>query len=295
MTGDGERAGLRAERVKTDDEMAIERRWRDRLLAGATADDFRQAYDQLHAEFLSRQAAEGGAGEIYRQVNPRASGEDRVRAVALRLIGAGACVLEIGSGDGATAAALAGQGNRVVSVDVSTLALDTARARWCRPGLDLRFAFGDARSLPMPAASFDYVISENMVEHLSLGDMAAHLDEARRVLAPGGAYLIYTPTRLWSGRVSAGFHLHVYTLRELCALLRRHGFRPVWIEPRLLRRTGRLVAVGGLGLRVAWLWEVLLGALHVHRWPPAIKARILPSVLVCARKLADPAPAGELP
>ena len=269
-------------RPKSEAEIAIEQRWRKTLLEGGSADAFQQAYDELHAEFLERQPTDEQG--IYADVNPR-SAEDRVRAVILKCIGSGKRVLEVGTGDGATSHALAAQGNRVLSMDVSRLALERARARWAtEASLDLCFEFGDARALDCDDGSFDYVVSENMVEHISLDDMRAHLDEVRRVLAPGGCYLLYTPSRLWSGRVSAGFHLHVYTLRELCALMREHRFEPRWLEPRLLRRTGRLWQISGPLLWGAWLWEALLSALRVHRWPVSLKSRLLPSLMICGRR-----------
>ena len=265
-------------RPKSVAEVAIEQRWRQTLLEGGSADDFQQAYDELHAEFLEHQSTDEDG--IYADVNPR-SAEDRVRAVILACVGSEKRVLEVGTGDGATSHALAVQGNSVLSMDVSRLALQRARARWAREsGLDLRFEFGDARALGSSDGELDFVVSENMVEHISPDDMHAHLDEVRRVLAPGGAYLLYTPSRLWSGRASAGFHLHVYTLRELCALMRQHGFAPFWLEPRLLHRTGRLWKISGLPLWGAWFWEALLGALRVHRWPVSVKSRILPSIMV---------------
>lgn len=272
----------RDHRDKTAAEFDIEARWREVLLRGASAEDFQQAYDELHSEFLRRQ---GSGGEIYDEVNPRSGAEDRIRAVVLRCIGAGARVLEIGTGDGCTAYLLAKQGNRVLSVDVSQLALERARARWGgAPGLSLAYEFGDARRLDLPAGSFDYIVSENLVEHISFDDMREHLREVYRLLAPGGAYLLYTPSRLWSGRASAGFHLHVYTLRELCDLMRAHGLEPRWVEPRLLHRIGRLWMIGGLGLRLGWAYEALLSALRVQAWPVALKARVIPSIMVCGRK-----------
>jgi ubiquinone/menaquinone biosynthesis C-methylase UbiE len=272
---------LREHRDKTATEVDIERRWRQVLLEGGSTESFQQAYDELHAEFLDRLA---DGEEIYDEINPRSDVDDRLRAVILRYVGSGARVLEVGTGDGMTAYLLARQGNKVRSVDVSRIALERARAHWGdEPGLDLCFAYGDARKLDLPDGSVDFVVSENMVEHISLADMRIHLAEVRRVLVPGGGYLLYTPSRLWSGRVSAGFHLHVYTLHELCTLMRECGLRPIWLEPRLLHRIGRLVEISGFGLRLAWLWESLLSLLRVHSWPPALKARILPSIMVCGR------------
>jgi 2-polyprenyl-3-methyl-5-hydroxy-6-metoxy-1,4-benzoquinol methylase len=269
------------QRAKSAAEFEIEARWRRVLTEGASSEDFQHAYDELHAEFLRRQSVKGA---IYAEVNPRSEAEDRVRAVMMRMIGTGARVLEVGTGDGQTAYLLAQQGNHVLSVDISTLALESARLQWgSHPGLDLRYELGDARALDLPAAAFDYVVSENIVEHLSLNDMRAHLAEVSRLLVPGGCYLLYTPSRLWSGRVSAGFHLHVYTLREMCQLLSASGFRTTWLEPRLLHRMGRLAQITGIGLRLAWLYEALLEALRVHTWPMAFKARALPGIMVCAQ------------
>lgn len=273
---------LRDHREKSLAERRIEERWRELLLEGASTEDFQRAYDELHAEFLREQ---GEQGEIYAEVNPRVEGEDRVRAVLLRCVGKGQRVLEVGTGDGVTAYLLARQGNRVLSVDVSRVALERARSRWgAEDGLELRFEYGDARSLAFPEASFDFVVSENLVEHLSLADMRRHLAEMHRLLVPGGGYLLYTPSRLWSGRVSAGFHLHVYTLRELCALMAEAGFRVTWFEPRLLHRLGRLIRVSGLALRAAWLYEAALVALRVQAWPVSLKARVIPGIMVLGVK-----------
>lgn len=269
-------------RYKSEAEFEIEGRWRGKLLEGASTEDFQRAYDELHAEFLQRQ---DGEAEIYAEVNPRSSVDDRIRAVVLASIPPGSRVLEMGTGDGETAYLLARQGNHVLSTDVSLLALEKARARWGgHKDLDLRYAFGDARALESPDASYDYVVSENLVEHISLADMRQHLAEVRRVLRPGGCYLLYTPSRLWSGRVSAGFHLHNYTLGELTRLLREYGFRVAWLEPRLLHRFGKLWHIRGVGLWLACTFEAVLGLLRVHTWPAGLKARILPSLMVCARK-----------
>ncbi len=294
MTTQQHEDSRREERRKKDAEVAIEQRWREKLLESASAQEFGQAYDELHREFL-RQQSDSAEGDIYGDVNPRSGAEDRVRAVLLRVAGSGKRILEVGTGDGLTAYLLARAGNVVTSIDVSEVALAHARARYGgrnagsaagdgAVALDLTYDMGDARELTYPEGCFDLVVSENVVEHLSLADMGRHLDEVYRVLKPGGSYLLYTPSRLWSGRVSAGFHLHVYTLRELCALLCEVGLTPAWIEPRLLHRTGRPLPVSGLGLRAVMAYEALLQAGRVQRWPYALKARVIPGVMVVARR-----------
>ena len=76
---------------------------------------------------------------------------------------------------------LIGDGHDVEIVDVVPLHVDRARRR------GLRAHVGDARSLPHEDASFDVVLLLGPLYHLpSARDRAACLDEARRVLRPGG-------------------------------------------------------------------------------------------------------------
>jgi len=264
-------------RNKSAEEVAIEQTWRDKLTQSATTEDFGRAYDELHSLFLEKQAP---GAEIYGSVNPRH--QDPRRQAILRKIDSGHRVLEVGCGDGETSRLLAQQGNSVMSIDVSSVALQAARDQVRDSSWDLHYEHGDARNLCFPDASFDFVVSEHFVEHVSVADMLTHLAQVHRVLKRGGGYLILTPSRLWNGRRSVGFHLNVYTLEELCATVRKCGFRPIWLETRFLRRFGSVLESGGLLLRLAFLWERILNATGVYKWPVAIRSRILPTVLVCA-------------
>jgi SAM-dependent methyltransferase len=51
----------------------------------------------------------------------------------------------------------------------------------------------DGAQFPFPDASFDVCVSNYVVEHVP--DPALHLEEIRRVLVPGGAYVFRTPNR----------------------------------------------------------------------------------------------------
>lgn len=266
-------------RDKSAEEVAIERAWREKLIESATTEDFGKAYDELHSLFLDEQ---GEGAEIYGRVNPRH--QDRARQAILRRIGSGRRVLEVGCGEGETSRVLAQQGNSVVSIDVSAVALQAARDRIRGKPWDLQYEHGDARDLRFPAAHFDFVVSEHFVEHISVADMLTHLQQVRRVLKPGGGYLMLTPSRLWNGRRSVGFHLNVYTLEELCATVQRCGFRPMWLETRFLPRFGFVLQDSGLILRFAFLWERMLNAVRIYRWPLAVRGRVIPTVMVCAVK-----------
>lgn len=266
-------------RTKTDREYEIERKWRERLLSSASTEEFQKAYDELHSWFLAEQ---GGTGDIYARVNPR--GMDRSRLMILREIGSGKRVLEVGSGDGITSHLVARQGNSVVSIDVSTVALERARAKFGQEALDLQYEYGDARNLQFPDACFDYAISEHLVEHLSVEDFHKHLEEVRRVLKPGGCYLFFTPSRLWHGRRSVGFHLQVYVLADIVPIVRRHGFAVTWLEPRFLGRCGLLIQLPSSLLAPIFAYERALEVARIYRWPEFLRARIIPSLMLRARK-----------
>jgi tellurite methyltransferase len=97
-------------------------------------------------------------------------------------------VLDLGCGVGRHALLLAEHGFSVAGFDGSAAGLaflaTEARAR----GLPLRLAQGSADRLPYPAASFDFVLSWNVIYHGSLGDTGGRLAEIWRVLKPGGLY-----------------------------------------------------------------------------------------------------------
>lgn len=69
----------------------------------------------------------------------------------------------------------------MIGLDLARSAIERARTRYARPGLE--FVVGSAEQLPFPDASFDAVIS---VESTHCYDMPRFLREARRVLGPGG-------------------------------------------------------------------------------------------------------------
>ncbi|HEX3004264.1 MAG TPA: class I SAM-dependent methyltransferase [Angustibacter sp.] len=83
---------------------------------------------------------------------------------------------------------------------------------------------GDATTLPVADASLDLVVAFDVLEHLDDDDAAVR--EVRRVLRPGGRYLVAVPCdpRLWSAHDEAVGHVRRYTRATLSALLVRGGF-----------------------------------------------------------------------
>ena len=104
-------------------------------------------------------------------------------------------VLDLGCGCGYGAALLADRGAaEVVGVDASAEAIEYCRARYARP--QARFEVMDATALGFDDGAFDVVVSFEVLEHLA--DHARFLDEAARVLAAGGVFLVSTPNVEWT-------------------------------------------------------------------------------------------------
>ncbi|WP_175863944.1 class I SAM-dependent methyltransferase [Burkholderia cepacia] len=92
--------------------------------------------------------------------------------------------LEIGCGEGRVSRELKALGYDVTATDVVPAMLDAAR----HADSAHRYELADAASLPFDAASFDLVMAYNVL--MDLDDMQRALNEARRVLKPGGLLFI---------------------------------------------------------------------------------------------------------
>jgi 2-polyprenyl-3-methyl-5-hydroxy-6-metoxy-1,4-benzoquinol methylase len=98
-------------------------------------------------------------------------------------------VLELGCGSGQLASVLCKQGASMIASDIAQTAIDHARK--LHPEVDFRTH--SAEALPYEDGSFDIVMSFDVLEHLPNVDQ--HLREVRRVLKPGGHYLLQTPNK----------------------------------------------------------------------------------------------------
>jgi SAM-dependent methyltransferase len=96
---------------------------------------------------------------------------------------AGSDVLELGCGAGMLAL-LKRKGMSLTGVDLSEVGVLAAR----RNGYDSAFR-GELSRLPFAAASFDYVVSLDVLGHIESDEKDAVLAEIKRVLRPGGVTL----------------------------------------------------------------------------------------------------------
>jgi ubiquinone/menaquinone biosynthesis C-methylase UbiE len=110
-----------------------------------------------------------------------------VAEVAERLEGP---ALDVGTGKGLLAMALARRDLDVVSVDVSAEDSELAVALAREAGLDgrIRFLLQDARSLPFPDGSFGCAAMMEVLHHLD--DARPVLAEMARLVRPGGAIIV---------------------------------------------------------------------------------------------------------
>src|SRR5437588_6466058 len=97
-------------------------------------------------------------------------------------------VLDLGCGVGRHALLLAEHGFAVEAIDGSPAGLAVLRQSAAARGLTLGLRQGAADALPFPDASFDFVLSWNVIYHGTLGDVGHRLGEIWRVLKPGGLF-----------------------------------------------------------------------------------------------------------
>lgn len=105
---------------------------------------------------------------------------------------AGAAVMDIGCGGGAYTRGWSGLGAaRVVGVDSSGPLLESAlEDHGGMPGIEFRP--GTAAHTALPAGTADVVFERALIHHID--DLAPVIAEARRLLRPGGAYLVQDRT-----------------------------------------------------------------------------------------------------
>lgn len=198
-------------------------------------------------------------------------------------------ILDVGCGRGEILRRCRELGVEAYGVDYAPIAARLAKRLWesGRSESNGSSAGGvylsDAKRLPFADDFFDRVLMFDLVEHLHPWELDRALDEARRILAPGGKLIIHTAPNVWYDRyaypvvrrvrtlmgqgeryprdpraiVPVNLHVHVNEQSHLSLrrVLRKAGFRPrVWLDtPPQDREEG---------------W-ILKAARHIlFNWPP---------------------------
>jgi ubiquinone/menaquinone biosynthesis C-methylase UbiE len=142
--------------------------------------------------------------------------------------------LDIGTGAGHTALALAPRVLSVVLTDPVQTMLATARRLFTEAGIrNAEFVEAVAERLPFPDASFDIVTTRLAAHHFD--DTALAIREVARVLRPGGVFIL-VDTLAPDDSASAAYqdeverlrdptHRRIYTQREWIAFCEEAGLR----------------------------------------------------------------------
>jgi 2-polyprenyl-3-methyl-5-hydroxy-6-metoxy-1,4-benzoquinol methylase len=136
-------------------------------------------------------------------------------------------VLDVPCGVGYGSATLARKAAEVVGVDISEEAVVKGRRKYLegdglrKPASNLKLLRMDALNLEFPDASFGAVVSFEGIEHVT--DARRMLSEIRRVLEPGGVFVLSTPnrevTRNRDGHLDNPYHIREFTKAELDEML----------------------------------------------------------------------------
>ena len=173
---------------------------------------------------------------------------------------AGRTVLDVACGAGYGTALLSESARWAVGVDLSEEAVRYARARY--PRNNAAFFVGDAQRLPFMDAAFETVVSFETIEHLSR--IPEYLEEVRRVLRPGGVFVVSTPkARQTTLRPANPHHTIEYAARDFRRLLERHFrfielYSQIRVEATIVRWMKRM---DRLGVR-RWLPRGLRRSVH---------------------------------
>lgn len=156
-------------------------------------------------------------------------------------------LLDCGAGDGGLVAEAQARGIEAAGLELSAAAIE--RAKENHPSIDIRRHSLEELPWPVEPASWDIVVSFEVIEHLL--EPRAFLQGARAALVPGGALALSTPYhgllknlgiaafRFENHFAVDGEHIRFFTDRAIRLLLDDNGFeivkivhlgrfRPIW-------------------------------------------------------------------
>jgi ubiquinone/menaquinone biosynthesis C-methylase UbiE len=148
--------------------------------------------------------------------------------------------LDIATGTGNAAFAIADAGANVVGIDIATKMLERASERAVEEGrTNVRFQEGDAESIPFPDNTFTLVVVRHAPHHFR--DADKFLSEVARVLKPSGRFVMVdqiSPTEesfdwndYWQ-RTRDNSHFRQRTIEEWQEMAKRAGLN--WIGHTLV-------------------------------------------------------------
>ena len=166
---------------------------------------------------------------------------------------AGQTVLDVGSGLGGPARALAGEYRcDVTGVDLNPEYVEVATRLTARSGLSstVRFTVGNALDLPFPDAAFDHVLTQHVA--MNIADRGRLYAELARVVKPGGRLAIHDVVAgdgeppvfpvPWADTPDMSFLL---TAGQTRAAITAAGFEELWFRDQTTVTMGWFEAIAG--------------------------------------------------
>jgi len=196
-------------------------------------------------------------------------GQDRRwkrRVVDLASPRSGARALDLATGTGDIAFALAARGARVTGLDITLRMIELARAK--RDGADRRASFlvGDMLALPFPPGSFDIVTTGYGLRNVPRLDTA--IDEIHRVLAPGGQFVSLDFNRPENAIVRAAYLAYLTTVGGALGWALHRDPDTYRYIPASIRQYPGAAAVARMfearGFRAVRSHDVLGGLMAIH-------------------------------
>lgn len=111
----------------------------------------------------------------------------------IETVAPGSFILDVGCGVGRHVIYLGERGFRVAGVDVSPSGIRLAQAACVERQITFDGQVSDMTTLPWAAMTFDAALSTSTIHHHRRGDIVQTLAEVRRVLKPGGLFLVDFP------------------------------------------------------------------------------------------------------
>lgn len=131
----------------------------------------------------------GAAARAYTTSKVHASGPDLAWVVEAAALTGKEHVVDVGTGTGHTALALAPYATEVVAIDITLPMLEEARSLAASRGItNVRFLQGDASALPLPDSQFDLVTCRQAAHHFA--HIAQAVSEWARILKTGGKVVL---------------------------------------------------------------------------------------------------------
>ena len=199
-------------------------------------------------------------------------------------------VLDVGFGNGLTAAAFVSAGAKVAGLEVSEDLAQFAQEVFADRELDANLQLYDGTHFPFENNTFDYAYSVSVLEHTS--DPQAVLSEVARVLKPGGKFYLAFPNKLNPKETHTGLWLLSYLPRGVASrvaqLFGRSNLDEYWnlhfisyFKLKQMLRRGHVpfeVEFDRSGEGLKGLLKRVLASVGIHH------SALLPHVMVILRK-----------